>query len=634
MSDYKNTNNPSHVTLGFSQTCESCHTTDTWLNVNFDHSKTGFPLTGSHTVPPRQCADCHTNNNYNLTQTACVSCHLTDYNNTNNPKHAQQGFAQTCDSCHTTVAWSPANFDHSKSGFPLTGMHTVPPRQCTDCHVNNNYSLTQTACVSCHLADYNNTNNPSHAAKGIPTTCETCHTTSGWSPAQFDHSKTGFPLTGQHTVPPRQCTDCHVNNNYNLTQTACVSCHLADYNKTNNPPHVQDAIPQTCDVCHSTSGWTPAQFDHSKTGFPLTGSHTVPPRACTDCHVNNNYNLTQTACVSCHQSDYNKANNPPHAQAGFPLTCETCHDTVVWTDGKFDHSQTGWALTGSHTVPPRACTDCHVNNNYQLNQTACVACHQNDYNQANNPPHAQAGFPLTCDTCHDTIVWTDGKFDHSQTGWALTGSHTAPPRACTDCHVNNNYKLTQTTCVTCHLTDYNNTNMPPHALVGWPTTCENCHDTIQWSDGKFDHSKTGFPLTGSHTVPPRQCTDCHVNNNWTGLPTDCYGCHATDYQNTNNPNHIAAHFPTTCQTCHDTKVWTDAQFNHTWWDMNHGGAGGVCSVCHTNPNDYSVFQCTNCHQKQQTDQQHQGVGGYVYNSVNCYNCHKNGGGGGGARRGL
>jgi hypothetical protein len=219
----------------------------------------------------------------------------------------------------------------------------------------------------------------------------------------------------------------------------------------------------------------------------------------------------------------------------------------------------------------------------------------------------------------------DGKFDHSQTGWTLTGSHTVPPRACTDCHVNNNYKLNQTSCVTCHLNDYNKTNNPPHAQVGWPTTCEICHDTIAWANGKFDHSKTAFPLTGSHTVPPRQCTDCHVNNNWTGLPTDCYGCHKQDYLNTNNPNHIAANFPTTCATCHDTKVWTDAQFNHTWWPMTHGNANGVCSTCHTNPNDYSVFTCTNCHTQAQTDPHHQGVKGYVYNSANCYQCHKNGG---------
>ena len=44
----------------------------------------------------------------------------------------------------------------------------------------------------------------------------------------------------------------------------------------------------------------------------------------------------------------------------------------------------------------------------------------------------------------------------------------------------------------------------------------------------------------------------------------------------------------------------------------------MCATCHTNPNDYSVFQCTICHTKSSTDSEHRGVGGYVYNSVNCY----------------
>jgi DnaJ-class molecular chaperone len=311
--------------------------------------------------------------------------------------------------------------------------------------------------------------------------------------------------------------------------------------------------------------------------------------------------------------------------AKFPTTCETCHDTSNWTNGKFNHTQTGWTLTGSHTVPPRACIDCHVNGNYNLTQTTCVTCHQADYNNAKQPvDHITANFPTTCETCHDTSSWTNGKFDHAQTGWALTGSHTAPPRACTDCHVNNNYKLTNTACVTCHLTDYNKTTDPNHVAAGFPQTCESCHDTVKWTDATFDHSKTGFPLTGAHVVPPRSCTDCHVNNNYKTLPTDCYGCHKTDYLNTNNPNHTAAHFPTTCATCHDTIKWSDGTFNHTWFNVNHGNANGICSNCHTNPNDYTVFTCTNCHGKTQTDQRHQGIRGYVYNSANCYQCHGKG----------
>jgi len=633
LKDFQGTNNPNHVAGNFSQTCQTCHTTSGWQPASFDHSTVNFPLTGMHTVPPRQCTDCHVNNNYNLTSTACVSCHLTDFKNTTNPNHVQQGFAQTCETCHNTSAWQPATFDHSKSGFPLTGNHTVPPRQCADCHVNNNYNITNTACVSCHQTDYNNATTPVPHS-GFPTTCEQCHDTVQWSDGKFDHSTTGFVLTGMHTVPPRACTDCHVNNNYNLNSTACVTCHLKDYQGTTNPNHVSANFPQTCETCHDTSNWTDSTFNHNNTGFPLTGLHTVPPRQCTDCHVNNNYSLNSAACVTCHLKDYQGTTNPNHVTANFPQTCDSCHSTSTWLNATFNHNSTGFPLTGNHTVPPRQCTDCHVNNNYNLTSTACVSCHQTDYNNATTPVnHVAAGFPTTCETCHDTVQWTDGTFNHATTGFTLTGNHTVPPRQCTDCHVNNNYALNSTACVTCHLKDYQGTTNPNHVTAGFPQQCELCHDTTVWTDSTFNHNNTAFPLTGSHQVPPRVCTDCHVNNNYTTLPTTCIGCHQTDYNNTTNPGHSAQpqFFPTTCQTCHNTTAWTGATFNHTQYTQfptSHGNANNVCSTCHTNSNDYSVFQCTGCHGGNNANNfQHPKVSGYVYNSVNCYQCHPSGHGG-------
>jgi hypothetical protein len=633
LKDFQGTTNQNHKALNFSTTCDTCHTTAGWTPATFDHNSVNFPLTGAHTVPPRACTDCHTNNNFNLTTNTCVSCHIKDFQGTTNPNHVAGGFAQTCEICHNTAAWQPATFDHSKSGFPLTGSHTVPPRQCTDCHVNNNYNITNTTCISCHQTDYNTATSPVPHT-GFPTTCQQCHDTVQWTDAKFDHSTTGFALTGLHTVPPRACNDCHVNNNYNLTSTACVSCHLKDYQGTTNPNHVTANFPQACDQCHDTSNWMNATFNHASTGFALTGMHTVPPRACTDCHVNNNYNLNTATCVSCHLKDYQGTTNPNHVTAKFPQTCDQCHDTTSWTDATFNHNSTGFPLTGLHTVPPRQCTDCHVNNNYNLTNTACVSCHQTDYNNATTPVnHIAAAFPTTCETCHDTVQWTNATFNHTSTGFQLTGAHTVPPRQCTDCHVNNNYSLNSTLCYSCHQKDYTGTTNPAHASAGFPTTCEVCHDTTAWTNSTFNHNNTAFPLTGAHVVPPRQCTDCHVNGNYTTLPTTCVGCHQTDYNKTTDPGHSAQpqFFPTTCQNCHNTSAWTGATFNHTQYTrfpINHGNANGACSTCHTNSNDYSVFQCTACHGGNNAGNfHHPNVNGYVYNSINCYQCHPSGNGG-------
>jgi predicted CXXCH cytochrome family protein len=155
------------------------------------------------------------------------------------------------------------------------------------------------------------------------------------------------------------------------------------------------------------------------------------------------------------------------------------------------------------------------------------------------------------------------------------------------------------------------------ALKDWIAVC---HSTTDFTSSTFNHSTGAFPLTGAHLTVA--CSACHINGNFTTTPTDCHSCHTADYKGTTNPNHVAAGFPTTCATCHTTTAWTGATFNHTWFPMNHGNAK-VCSDCHTNSADYSV----NCHTATQTNGQHSGVRGYVYNSTNCYQCHPSGRGG-------
>jgi NMD protein affecting ribosome stability and mRNA decay len=618
----------------FGANCESCHTVKGWkvsVQAIRDHQNR-FPLIGAHAAV--DCESCHkgaATGQFQGLSTQCYSCHAKEFQTTANPNHVTARFSTNCEQCHGTNTWLDAKFDHATTGFPLTNAHADPPRMCADCHINNNYNLTTTACISCHLANYQAAKNPNHIAGGFSQTCQQCHTTSAWQPATFDHNSVGFPLTNAHADPPRMCADCHINNNYSLTTTTCVSCHLANYQGAKSPDHVAGGFSQTCQQCHTTSAWQPATFDHTTVGFPLTNAHADPPRVCLDCHINNNYNLTTTACVSCHLANFQGAKNPDHVAGGFSQTCQQCHTTSAWQPAAFDHTTVGFPLTNAHAEPPRVCLDCHINNNYNLTTTACASCHLKDYNAATTPiNHVQLGFPTACESCHDTVLWTHGKFDHSATGFPLTNSHTVPPRVCADCHINNNYNLTSanTTCVSCHLSAYNTATTPiNHIQVGFPTTCQLCHDMIAWTDGKFDHNTTTFPLTGFHANPPplMTCAMCHVNNNYTTLPTTCYGCHVADYNGTTNPIHKAAPtvFTTTCTTCHTTASWLGATFNHTWFPENHGNANSVCATCHTNSSDYTIFQCTGCHGGGNPNNfHHPNVGGYVYNSVNCYQCHK------------
>ena len=64
------------------------------------------------------------------------------------------------------------------------------------------------------------------------------------------------------------------------------------------PNHTAAGFPTSCTLCHNTTQWQGAVFDHSKTAFPLTGAHTSVQ--CAQCHVGGNFTTVPTDCASCH----------------------------------------------------------------------------------------------------------------------------------------------------------------------------------------------------------------------------------------------------------------------------------------------------------------------------------------------
>ncbi len=598
-----------------------------------------FPLAGAHAaVQCDACHKGAAVGQFLGLSTACSSCHLADYNNTTAPPHAQLPALYpiaNCGTCHKFDSWLGAQFDHSLTGFVLEGTHYTTP--CLSCHINNNFKLviTQNDCgnAQCHLTKWQQTTNPPHPVAAAQAGnyfsfayCYRCHDTVSWTNYYFNHTNTGFPLYSSHQMVPNGyvtlCSQCHVNNNYTLTTTPseCISCHLADWNKTmtlggNVPNHIAANFPPTyCSSCHDAISFLDNGFNHQAmsaivtgtAGWALTGSHQLSPvgkvTACTDCHVGNAYSLTaaNTDCYGCHVSYWTwtatlGGNIPNHVAGNFPTwLCPTCHDTVSFLDNRFDHfaisaaaTGTGWALVGSHQLAPAGkvtdCTWCHVGSNYGLTtaNTVCDGCHDSAYTSAqtwgpNVPNHVTAGFPTAlCPTCHDTISFLDGKFDHSTTGWPLQGPHT----------------------------------LPPHPAV-----------------------------TGAVGAMVNACTDCHGTTwqTFTTAQTDCYYCHQWYFQNAQTygatvPNHVTSGYVTTCVTCHTTWVttaWLGAKVAHPNFKIPHQNS--VCADCHVNPKNYSTFSCVSaCHSGNAGHTnltkgtiQHKGVSGYVRSATTCVNCHK------------
>ena len=692
--DFEQTVNPNHQTLGLPTDCASCHTTDPgWSPASFEIHDDYYMLNGAHTAIANDCASCH-NGDYNNTPNTCFGCHSDDYNLTTNPSHDDAQFPIDCETCHTESAWVPSTFDHDEH-FPLTGAHDVIADDCVACH-NGDYQNTPNTCVGCHLQDHTQSVNPNHTALGIPTDCESCHTTEpDWMPATFDIHDEYYMLNGAHAAIANDCAACH-NGDYNNTPNTCFGCHSEDYNNTTNPDHATAQFSTDCATCHTESEWVPTTFDHdaqyfpiysgehdgewsdcidchtnpsnfaefsctnchmnpetdeehegvggyvyentaclachpagdadnvfdhNMTNFPLTGAHTTTE--CLDCHTAG-YEGTPTDCASCHTMDFEQTVNPNHQTLGLPTDCASCHTTDPgWSPASFEIHDDYYMLNGAHTAIANDCASCH-NGDYNNTPNTCFGCHSDDYNLTTNPSHDDAQFPIDCETCHTESAWVPSTFDHDE-HFPLTGAHDVIADDCVACH-NGDYQNTPNTCVGCHQQDHTQSVNPNHTALGIPTDCESCHTTEpDWMPATFDIHDEYYMLNGAHAAIANDCAACH-NGDYNNTPNTCFGCHSEDYNNTTNPDHATAQFSTDCATCHTESEWVPTTFDHDAqyfpiYSGEHDGEWSDCIDCHTNPSNFAEFSCTNCHMNPETDEEHEGVGGYVYENTACLACH-------------
>lgn len=240
-SQYVSAKSPDHVAGAFPQGCLQCHTPTTWSSARFNHDLSRFRLTGAHRAI--SCQQCHGDGVYAGKATTCVSCHRANYNAAVTPNHVAAGYSTACETCHTTTSWTGALVNHDATGFPLTGAHRTA--SCQQCHGDGVYNGKATTCVSCHQADYNAATNPNHISAAFPVTCQTCHTTTGWSGASFNH--TWFP---QRHGGASVCADCHTTPG-NYSAFTCTSCHTrsrTDSQHSGRNGYVYNS--QNCYACH------------------------------------------------------------------------------------------------------------------------------------------------------------------------------------------------------------------------------------------------------------------------------------------------------------------------------------------------------------------------------------------------
>jgi hypothetical protein len=316
----------------------------------------------------------------------------------------------------------------------------------------------------------------------------------------------------------------------------------------------------------------------------------------------------------------------PHGK-DFKISCGVCHSQNSWKLDKtiysFDHGKTALPLVGQHLATD--CKGCHPTLVFSDAKTACVDCHTDMHYQTVGPD---------CGRCHTPASWIVNNVTeiHQRSRFPLTGAHYTAN--CSDCHVSASllrFEPLGVECYDCHSDDYLGTTEPNHAEAGYSTNCLECHsmNSITWTGGGINHNF--FPLTLGHAIS--DCNQCHTNGNFSGTSPECFSCHQEKYNQTNNPNHIASNFSTTCTDCHTTNPgWKPAEYRQhdnqffPIYSGKHVGTWTACAECHANPADYTSFTCIDCHDHNQpeTDQKHEGVGGYSYASIPCFECHPTG----------
>ena len=137
--------------------------------------------------------------------------------------------------------------------------------------------------------------------------CDVCHSTAIWKTLVFDHSRTRFPLIGQHAFVA--CARCHTTEadhtapRYRGTSKECSDCHIDQH-----AGQFATAGITHCGECHSPIGRRALLFRHDlQSTFALSGAHANVD--CSGCHKPDEqngkrfirYKPLSTKCESCHQ---------------------------------------------------------------------------------------------------------------------------------------------------------------------------------------------------------------------------------------------------------------------------------------------------------------------------------------------
>ena len=336
--------------------------------------------------------------------------------------------------------------------------------------INNNHSLQNINCKTCHTCDVPTKQDPCLVAcprnemvtvrqspEEGPNVVILDELVDKYQPVTFSHK-----VHAQMSEMSGGCANCH---HYNTSGPIlkCSECHSVERKREDiSKPDLEAAFHRQCINCHKEwSHSTNCNSCHVKKGIEVKQKETKdinhpqviePEKLIYETNYDKGKIVTfyhdehtklfGAECISCHQND----------------NCTRCHDTKN-------------VNTISSNLPER------ITRPATEHHQPCFKCHEND----------------ECSKCH--MDKPAGKFDHKiSTGWALNRFH--EKLECSNCHGANN------------------------KFVKLNNKCTSCHK--EFTDGSFEHIKTGLKLDDIHSE--LECGDCHLEENFAYKP-DCTNCH-------------------------------------------------------------------------------------------------------------
>ncbi|OFX22716.1 MAG: cytochrome C, partial [Bacteroidetes bacterium GWA2_31_9] len=363
-----------------SDNCSKCHGDEKFKPaLKFNHADAKFQLVGKHkNVDCKKCHKIEKNDDKDFQKFTgiefknCTNCH--------EDVHKNQ-FGENCTQCHSEQSFHEikgiSKFDHSKTKYQLENKHLSV--NCKLCHKKSYTTpIKYQNCTDCHK-DYHN---GQFIKEEKSPDCSSCHNTTGFVNFSYtieQHNKSIFALEGSHIATP--CFDCHKKEEkwtFREIGKICNDCHKDIHQDFINKKYYPE---NNCKNCHVVNKWSEIIFDHAKTEFKLTGSHTK--QTCSKCHFKENSdgskqqkfaNLSKD-CANCHTDKHFK-----QFEKNGVTDCYKCHETENWKAVNFNHNNTEFKLDGKHENV--SCTKCHKPKEENQNKfiqykisIKCESCH-------------------------------------------------------------------------------------------------------------------------------------------------------------------------------------------------------------------------------------------------------------------